>query len=167
MVIKIEGEVMENSFRRLSVKSKTVWMIQGVITAIFTFIGLGGLIWATLHFDWPRWIIVTAAVFCVLEAFVVIYLSPKLQWEHFYYEIREQEVEIQRGIFVIKKTLIPMVRVQHVDVKQGPILKKYGLSTLTISTAATVHEIPALEEDIAEEIRHAISKLVKADEEDV
>ena len=158
---------MENSFRRLSVKSKKVWIIQGIIISILTLIGLVGLIWAALQFDWPKWIIVLAIVVCILEAFTAIYLSPKLQWEHFYYEIREQEVEIQRGIFVIKKTLIPMVRVQHVDVKQGPILKKYGLSTLTISTAATVHEIPALEEDIAEEIRHAISKLVKADEEDV
>ena len=37
-----------------------------------------------------------------------------------------------------------MVRVQHVDTEQGPILKKYDLATITISSAATTHTIPAL-----------------------
>ena len=32
-----------------------------------------------------------------------------------------------------------MVRVQHVDTEQGPILRKYDLSSITISTAATSH----------------------------
>ncbi len=91
-----------------------------------------------------------------------------LRWKRWRYEIREQEIELQHGVFVIKRTLVPMVRVQHVDTKQGPILRKYHLSSVTVSTAATVHEIPALEMEEAEEIRLSISKLVRvADDDDV
>ena len=60
------------------------------------------------------------------------------------YEVRESEIELQHGIFIVKRTLIPMVRVQHVDTSQGPILRKYDLAEITISTAATNHTIPAL-----------------------
>ena len=60
-----------------------------------------------------------------------------------------------------------MVRVQHVDTEQGPLLRKYNLATVTISTAATVHGIPALDIEEAEEMRHAISRLARVADEDV
>ena len=37
-----------------------------------------------------------------------------------------------------------MIRVQHVDTVQGPILRKYQLASVIVNTAATAHEIPAL-----------------------
>ncbi|HLS67353.1 MAG TPA: PH domain-containing protein, partial [Pseudogracilibacillus sp.] len=64
-------------------------------------------------------------------------------------------------------TIIPMIRVQHVDTKQGPILKRYSLATVSISTAATVHEIPALNEAEASVIRDRISVLARVDEDDI
>lgn len=60
-----------------------------------------------------------------------------------------------------------MIRVQHVDTIQGPLLKKYRLSTISISTAATTHEIPALDENEADELRISIAKLARVAEEDV
>lgn len=60
-----------------------------------------------------------------------------------------------------------MIRVQHVDTNQGPILKKYGLATVEISTAATIHKIPALELAEAEELRYYIGKLTRVADEDV
>ncbi|MEH7523617.1 PH domain-containing protein, partial [Bacillus sp. JJ1503] len=89
------------------------------------------------------------------------------RWKRGRYEVRENEIELQHGVFVIKRTLVPMIRVQHVDTRQGPILRKYGLATVAISTAATVHEIPALDMDEAEELRFFISKLARVADEDV
>ncbi|WP_145453348.1 PH domain-containing protein, partial [Staphylococcus epidermidis] len=63
--------------------------------------------------------------------------------------------------------LVPMVRVQHVDTSQGPILKKYDLATVSISTAATVHEIPTVDIQEAEELRRSISALARVAEDDV
>lgn len=153
--------------KRISERALPVWRITGFVITLFFLILLGGIITLSIVFDWPVWISVAAVILFLLSAYVDIFLFPNLRWKHWRYEVREQEIEIQRGIFVIKRTLVPMVRVQHVDTEQGPILRKYNLATVTISTAATVHGIPALDVEEAEEMRHAISKLVRVAEEDV
>ena len=100
-------------------------------------------------------------------AYLLIYLFPKVRWMRWRYEVREQEIELQHGLFVVKRTLVPMVRVQHVDTEQGPILRKYDLASITISTAATNHTIPALITEEADELRGRISVLARVAEDDV
>ncbi len=81
--------------------------------------------------------------------------------------MQEEEIELQHGMFILTRTLIPMNRVQHVDTIQGPVLRKYGLATVVVHTAATAHQITALEEEEAEKLRLYITKLAKAADEDV
>ncbi|MDN3019892.1 PH domain-containing protein [Paenibacillus sp. BSR1-1] len=153
--------------KRISAKALKVWRISGIIksaigwsiTALFLFL---------IHiFDWPFWISVLLIVFGVIFPFLHIILFPALRWKRWRYEVREEEIELQGGIFIISRTLVPMVRVQHVDTVQGPILRKYKLASVVVHTAATAHEIPALEESEAEELRFFISKLARVAEEDV
>src|SRR5699024_5610856 len=54
--------------------------------------------------------------------FLFVYLIPALRYRRWRYEIFEQEIYIQHGILIRTRTLIPMIRVQHVDTEQGPIL---------------------------------------------
>ena len=159
--------MLSQPHKRISERALTVWRITGVIITLFLLLILGGVITLIVIFDWPIWISVVAIILFLLTAYIDIFLVPNLRWKHWRYEVREQEIEIQRGIFVIKSTLVPMVRVQHVDTEQGPLLRKYNLATVTISTAATVHGIPALDVEEAEEMRHAISRLARVAEEDV
>jgi uncharacterized protein len=118
-------------------------------------------------FDLPTWIVAISIAIPLLFAYLLIVVWPKLKWKRWRYEVRETEIELQRGVIFTKRTLIPMIRVQHVDTNQGPILKKYHLATIEISTAATVHEIPALDLDEAEELRFYIGKLTRVADEDV
>ena len=159
--------MLSQPHKRISERALTVWRITGVIITLFLLFFLGGVMTLIVLFDWPVWISVVAIILFLLTAYIAIFLVPHLRWKHWRYEVREQEIEIQRGIFVIKSTLVPMVRVQHVDTEQGPLLRKYNLATVTISTAATVHGIPALDVEEAEEMRHAISRLARVADEDV
>ncbi len=127
-------------------------------------IGVGVLAYI---FEGPWWIYVVATVVVILFSYFFIYLFPEVRWMRWRYEVRESEIELQHGIFIIKRTLIPMVRVQHVDTAQGPILRKYNLAEITISTAATNHTIPALVMEEADELRSRISALARVAEEDV
>ncbi|MBA4536839.1 PH domain-containing protein [Bacillus aquiflavi] len=153
--------------KRISVKALTVWRIYGIISSVIFLLLVGALIVYTIIAEWPYWYAAAAAVLLIVEAYITISIVPSVRWKRWRYEVREEEIELQRGIIVVKRTLIPMVRVQHVDTKQGPILKKYGLATITIATAASVHEIPALVEKEAEELRVSISKLARVANEDV
>ncbi|WP_066301709.1 PH domain-containing protein [Bacillus sp. FJAT-29937] len=153
--------------RMISERGLTVWRISGAIHSFFSLLLAGGVIALTIIFNWPMWIIAIALILFAIDMYLVIMLIPTLRWKRWRYEVRENEIELQHGVFIIKRTLVPMIRVQHVDTRQGPILRKYRLATVAISTAATVHEIPALDMDEAEELRFFISKLARVADEDV
>lgn len=152
---------------RISERALTVWRITALIATMIFALLTGGLIVFIVLFDWPVFIALIAVLLLIVFAYTTIYLIPLIRWRRWRYEVREQEIELQHGVLFITRTLVPMVRVQHVDTKQGPLLRKYQLATVTISTAATVHEIPALPVEEAEELRVYISQLARVADEDV
>ncbi len=158
---------MREPQNRISERGLKVWRITGMIHTFFSLLITGAVIGLTIFFNWPLWIIAVALLLLVIDAYLVIFFIPTLKWKRWRYEVRENELEIQHGVFIIKRTLVPMIRVQHVDTRQGPILRKYRLATVTISTAATVHEIPALDMEEAEELRFFISKLARVADDNV
>lgn len=153
--------------KRISEKALKVWRISGVIKAAIEWaIAVTAII--IIHiFNGPIWVSVILIALASILTYLHIYLFPSIRWKRWRYEVREEEIELLEGIFIISRTLVPMVRVQHVDTVQGPILRKYKLASVIVHTAATAHEIPALEESEAEELRFYISKLARVAEDDV
>lgn len=152
---------------QLPKKAQTVWRLYGVIQTFIIALLTGGIVFLTVRFDWPQWIMWIAIALVILSIAFSVIVFPSIRWRIWRYEVREQEIEIQSGLFVVKRTLIPMVRVQHVDTEQGPILKKYMLANISISSAATVHTIPMLKVEDADELRTKISELARVAEDDV
>ena len=152
---------------QISEKGLRVWRLYGIIqTIIILLLAIGAGVLTHL-FEGRWWIYAVAGGVVLIYAYLFIYLFPKIKWLRWRYEVRESEIELQHGLFIVKRTLIPMVRVQHVDTSQGPILRKYNLAGITISTAATNHEIPALLMDEADELRSRISTLARVADDDV
>lgn len=143
------------------------WRITASIYVVALWLLIVGLIVLTFIFDLTYIYSGIGFIIGLLATFVFIYLIPKLRYRRWRYEVYEQEIYIQHGILIVTRTIIPMLRVQHVDTKQGPILNMYKLATVSISTAATTHEIPALQEKEASDLRDRISTLAMVDEEDV
>ena len=152
---------------QISRKGLTVWRLYGVIqSTILSLFAIGAGV-LTYFLGGPGWLYAIYAGIPVLFGFLFIYLFPKIRWQRWRYEVREQEIELQHGLFIVRRTLVPMVRVQHVDTEQGPILRKYDLAEISISTAATTHTIPALITAEADELRSRISVLARVAEDDV
>ncbi|MGE7880197.1 PH domain-containing protein [Peribacillus muralis] len=152
---------------RISNKALTVWKISGIISCSITWIIVIAVLVLTILFDWPYWIIGALSILSIIQSYLSIFLMPLVKWKRWRYEVRNTDIDIQSGIFVIKRTLIPMIRVQHVETKQGPLLRKYALASVEISTAATMHVIPALDLAEADELRRYISRMASVEEEDV
>ncbi|MEO9886814.1 MAG: PH domain-containing protein [Balneola sp.] len=108
-------------------------------------------------------IILPSLVFYLFTGLVI----PKLRWQRWRYEVNEDAIDLLRGFVFKTRTVVPINRVQHVDTNQGPIYRKYKLSSVKISTAATTHEIPALDDETATEVRNKITQLVRQVKEDV
>ncbi|MFP7300427.1 PH domain-containing protein [Neobacillus niacini] len=153
--------------KRISKKALTVWRISGVIKIVISWILAAVAVFLLHIFNGPFWVSVLLIGIELISTYLFIFLLPLVKWRRWRYEVRDEEIELQEGIFIVKRTLIPMIRVQHVDTVQGPILRKYQLASVIINTAATSHEIPALEESEAEELRYFISTLARVADEDV
>jgi uncharacterized protein len=153
--------------KKISERALSVWRIYGMIGLAVSFAVFAVVTALIIVFDGPKWIIPILILLFIGDGYLFLFFIPRLRWRRWRYEVREEEIEIQHGLFTVKRTLIPMIRVQHVDSKQGPLFKKYKLASVTISTAATVHEIPALDEEEAEELRYSISRLARVADDDV
>ncbi|RIX50764.1 hypothetical protein D3P08_18850 [Paenibacillus nanensis] len=143
-----------------------VYRISELISnGIFLIIIIAYLIVA-LWQDWtliPVWI---CAGLLVLSLLVFTWLVPAVKYKRFRYELFEEELEIESGIIFISNVLVPMVRVQHVELGSGPLMRKFGLATVSVVTAATTHKIAGLKRDEAEALKRRIGQLAKVEADD-
>ncbi|WP_058306537.1 PH domain-containing protein [Gracilibacillus massiliensis] len=158
----------EQPNERIATDAVKAWQLTAHLIAIIPLLLTIAAFVVNYYFEpFPYWIGIILAAITIVEWGITAFLIPKLRWRRWRYQIYDQEVYIQHGILIVTRTVVPMIRVQHVDTQQGPILKKYGLSTLEISTAATTHEIPALLEEEAADLRDQISELARVEQDDV
>jgi membrane protein YdbS with pleckstrin-like domain len=150
----------------LNERALTAWRISASINMFILLIVVVAIIVLSLLFELSIWIGIALLALTVLLSIFSVIIYPKLQWRKWRYEVHDSEIDIQHGVFIIRRTLIPMVRVQHVDTQQGPLLRKFNLSSVTISTAATIHEIPALDVAEADVLRDRISTLARVTDYD-
>lgn len=144
-----------------------MWYVSGVIAIVVVAL-VAVAAWLAV---WAAggdvlWVYLAAGV---LEVICVVDLavSPRIQYATWRYDVTPTDVDLYRGVFVKKRTLVPLVRVQHVQTKQGPILRAHGLASVTVSTAGESFEIPGLAEDEAERLRDRVAELARLAKEDV
>jgi membrane protein YdbS with pleckstrin-like domain len=90
---------------------------------------------------------------------------PLVRWRTWRYEVRDEEIDLLRGAVVVRRTLIPMTRVQHVDTQRTPLSDLFELRSVTVHTAAGSHAIPALRPGDAAAIRDRIALLAREPDE--
>ncbi|MDH3627751.1 MAG: PH domain-containing protein [Acidobacteriota bacterium] len=135
--------------RQLDPRSVTLSRAWSAIFAVI--VGLGFLFTTsmiTIFGDSPRivtWIGFGAAFF--VPSFILVvwtWLWPPLQYRHTRYRMDQEGIWIIRGVWFRGETSIPITRIQHIDVTQGPIERAFGLGTLIIYTAGTQHASESL-----------------------
>jgi membrane protein YdbS with pleckstrin-like domain len=97
---------------------------------------------------------------CVLAALFAV-VGPLLLYRSWRYAVREDEIDLRRGILVVRRTIVPMVRVQHVDTSVTALGRLFGVATLTVHTAAGRHEIPGLAVATADRLRTEIARAIR------
>jgi membrane protein YdbS with pleckstrin-like domain len=101
----------------------------------------------------------------VLGLATVIFLPAKT-YRRLRYRLTDRLLQVTRGWTFHTDTVVPLVRVQHLDVVRGPIDKMFGIATLVVHTAGTHNSIvtvPGLAPDRAAEIRDIIREHVRTD----
>lgn len=103
-----------------------------------------------------------------LIGFSGIVYAPGRIWRRLGYAIDARLLRVVRGWLFHVDTIVPFVRVQHIDVKRSPLDKLFGTASLVVHTAGThnsVVTLPGLSPARATEIRDAIRAEIRADAE--
>ena len=150
--------------QRLDPRAKLLWRLTGFMQAAP--ILAGGVFGSyALYGRAPLYLAALPAVFALLASVLLVFVLPPLLWRRWRYEIRPVEVDLQRGLLRVTRTLVPMARVQHVDTRRGPLQRRLGLSTVIFYTAAGPNEIPQLAGETAAEVRDRIAELTRTRDE--
>jgi membrane protein YdbS with pleckstrin-like domain len=149
---------------RLHPRIRVVWAAKAAVTAaVFAVLVLAV---DRLAVDLPVW--VPPAVFLVaLGGGVGLALVRYRAWR---YEIREDALYLERGVFTRVRTVVPFVRIQHVDSSRGPLERLIGLASTVVYTAGSRGAdvtVPGLTPGGADDLRERLKRLaIRAEGED-
>ena len=106
-------------------------------------------------------------VFLLPALLILAYLalwSPPRRYRAWGYRVDGDELRLRRGVWIRVHTLVPLDRVQHIDLSQGPLERALGICSLVLHTAGTLHSqivVPGLTRDTAERIRDEIRARIR------
>jgi membrane protein YdbS with pleckstrin-like domain len=143
--------------RHLSPVARRVWTLtQGLLWGVLTIAGL--VVTLTVGGPW----VAIPVVLGIVSAIAV----PRLRWARWRWDIGEEGIDIQHGTLTVRRTLVPWIRVQHVDTRRDIFEQIFALSTVVVHTAAGSHTIPLLPAQEADELRARIAGLARTEEEE-
>ncbi|MCT1458310.1 PH domain-containing protein [Aestuariimicrobium sp. p3-SID1156] len=124
------------------------WLVLAAITLVPT------VIWA------PRWAALALGAFWVL---IILWrtITAGRRARAWHYAQTEHDLMISHGLMFKELQVIPYGRMQTVEVSAGPILRSFGLATVTMKTATDANSamIPGLAADEADRLREELSRL--------
>lgn len=152
--------------KRLSKDAIKVWLISDTITNVIGFLILGVLFYLDYRFswiEWIEWILIGITGLTIIGAGWSL-IRPFLLYKNWRYDVDKEFLQLKSGAINETHQLIPMTKIQSVMTEQGPILKKYGLCSVSVETMGSSHTIPVLPKEVAVELRNQIAQYAKIKE---
>ncbi|MCL7418904.1 MAG: PH domain-containing protein [Halalkalicoccus sp.] len=142
--------------RSLHPRIRVVWVLQAALSAAILALVAGavGVFAFDLGFRLP------VAVFGGL--FVLFGAHSLLRYRVWRYEIRDDALYLERGVFTRVKTVVPFVRIQHVDSRRSPLERATGLASTVVYTAGSRGAdvtVPGLTPEGAEDLQRRLKAL--------
>lgn len=84
---------------------------------------------------------------------------PPLSYRYLRFGVDDTGIAIESGVIWRSRVAVPRVRIQHTDVSQGPLERRYGIGTLKLYTAGSRYtkiELPGLNHEEAIALRDAL-----------
>ena len=101
-----------------------------------------------------------------LIAALILSTVPQRAYARLRYGMTDKLLQVVRGWLFHTDTIVPFVRVQHLDVLRGPFDKMFGTATLVVHTAGnhnSIVSLPGLAPETAAQIRDVIREHVRTD----
>jgi hypothetical protein len=101
----------------------------------------------------------------IVIIYILLWIWVGMYYDSMSYELREDEINWKRGVWFRTTGIVPYNRIVNLDLRQGPLMRFLGISTLAIQTAGysgqAVPEIKIEGIEHAEELRELIRSHVR------
>jgi membrane protein YdbS with pleckstrin-like domain len=131
-----------------------LWVTEGAIASVFLGLGAAAValfVPASAPVAFLRWALPVAAV---LYAVVTVGVRPWFRFRVHRWEVTADAVYTLTGWLTRTWTLVPISRIQTVDVTRGVLQQLFGLSTVAVLTASSQGTVRVwhLEADVAQRV---------------
>ncbi|WP_397589538.1 PH domain-containing protein [Sphingorhabdus sp.] len=130
------------------------WIIQLVLLVPPLLIAMAALV---IFADTPFAPAMFLSLLLVIAAFMFW-----CDWRRYRFGIDDQQLYLRRGWWQQRLTIAPQVKVQSIEIAQGPLTRRLGLASLKFGIAGGTLEMIALPLSTAQAIRSAVMEKVAA-----
>lgn len=152
-----------HSMERLNPRVQIIWAALALLVSLI----LGGVAAGALFLFRPDLLYVAVGVFV---GFGLVGLAHTLlRYRIWRFEVQADALFLKRGVLTRVNTVVPFVRVQHVDTQRNPFERIVGLSSVVVYTAGSRGAdvtIPGLVPERASELQERLRTLVGERESD-
>lgn len=160
------GHPASHELRPLEPSVRTVWRIKAGIfwTIALVAVAVGEIMslfntGTFLPFGLPM-----AVALLVGTGWTII--QPALRYRFWRFDLRPDELYLERGIFNRVRTIVPLRRIQHLDVSQNVLEREFELGKLIVHTAGARSSevvLPGLNYDEAQHLRDTLNTYILED----
>jgi membrane protein YdbS with pleckstrin-like domain len=93
-------------------------------------------------------------------------IVPTLRMRRWRWRLDDDELDLRHGVVTEIRTIVPVARIQHVDVRRTFWGQLFSVADVVVHTAAGTTEIPALEEVVAAVIRDRLAGLIRTPDDE-
>ena len=129
---------------QVSPRAVWLWTLEGALSSVFLI--AAGLLAAGLIPDAAPsvlgWLATAAPYLAGLYAVVAVLVRPRLRFRVHRWEVTDEAVHTLTGWLEQNWTIIPIARIQTVDINRGAMQRMFGLASVAVLTASsrgTVH----------------------------
>lgn len=147
---------------------KIIWGMGVFLQFLFYSLLLGFTEFFIIPSNINNWIIpqgLLALIMFICGIFLT-FIIPLLRYKFWKFQVRNDEIYLERGIMTRIKTIAPYKRIQHIDVQQSIFERMAHLGKLVIYTAGTRGAdvvLPGLPIEYAEDLRDKLRNLTNED----
>jgi membrane protein YdbS with pleckstrin-like domain len=102
----------------------------------------------------------------LVVAIVLTLTVPTLRARRWRWRLDDEELDLRHGVLTDVRTIVPVARIQHVDVRRTLWAQMAGVAAVVVHTAAGTSEIPALTEYDAALVRDRLAGLIRTPDDE-
>jgi uncharacterized protein len=150
---------------RLAPAARTIWTLElagGGVMALIAAVIAGRIL---RHQDGDLHTLGSILPWAVIAGTILIASTvPTLRrWR---WRLDDDELDIRRGAITEVRTIVPVARIQHVDVRRTAWSQLLGVAAVVVHTAAGTTEIPTLSERDAAHVRDRLAGLIRTPDDE-